>query len=74
MPVYVFAIVNAVLAALVVGAIVGMLVWSMLTQHRDPGCAEVRLRLRPRRPQTRVKPLDLGARRFERSEQETVLG
>jgi hypothetical protein len=41
---YVFA--NLVLAALVVGAIVGLLVWALLTQHHDDKCEDVRLKRR----------------------------
>jgi len=46
MPLYVVVIANLVLCALVVGAIVGLLSWSVLTQHRDPHCRDVRLRRR----------------------------
>jgi hypothetical protein len=42
---YVFG--NLVLAALVVGAIVGLLLWAVLTQHHDHKCEDVRL-TRPR--------------------------
>jgi len=64
MPVYVYVIVNAVLALLVVGGIAGLQLWSILTQHRDSGCEDVRLRL-PRlrisvsvsRPQPAAAPL-----------------
>lgn len=38
---------NVVLAALVGGALVGLLVWAVLTQHQDPKCEDVRLK-RPR--------------------------
>lgn len=38
---YVFG--NLVLAALVVGGIVGLLVWAVLTQHHDHKCEDVRL-------------------------------
>jgi hypothetical protein len=31
-------ILNVVFMALIGAAIVGLLVWSVLTQHRDPGC------------------------------------
>lgn len=44
MPVYAYLIVNAVLAAVVLGALVGLHYWAIVTQHRDPGCADVRLR------------------------------
>lgn len=44
MPVYTYIIINAILATAVVGGIVGLLLWSLRTQHRDPGCAHLRLR------------------------------
>ena len=53
MPVYVYALVNAALAILVVGGIVALELWGIATQHRDPGCAEVRL---PRRSTWRRPP------------------
>lgn len=43
MPWYFIAL-SSVFATLVVVAICGSLMWAVLTQHRDPGCAEVRLR------------------------------
>ncbi len=59
---YVFG--NVVLAALVVGTVVGLLVWATLTQHRDHKCEDVRLK----RPQIslwlapgRTPPADLSA-------------
>jgi hypothetical protein len=39
-------IVNSLLMALVGAAIVGLLVWSVLTQYRDAGCEDVRARRR----------------------------
>jgi hypothetical protein len=68
MSVFVFALVNAALALLVVGAVVGLLLWSVLTQHRDHGCHEVRLARR--RLALRRKRL---APELERPAQELVL-
>jgi hypothetical protein len=69
MSLYVIALINAVLATLVLGGIVGLMHWSVLTQHRDHGCGEVRL-LR-RRLATRGQRL---VRELERPTQEVVLG
>ena len=41
-----YGLANLVLAALVVGAIVGLLVWAVLTQHHDHKCEDVRLKRR----------------------------
>ena len=41
-----YVILNIVLSALIVASIVGFLMWSVVTQHRDHGCEGVRLRLR----------------------------
>jgi hypothetical protein len=51
-------ILNVVFMALISAAIVGLLVWSVLTQRRDPGCEDVGPR---RRLQIRVRlvPLDV---------------
>jgi len=68
MPVYVFALMNLALAALVVGGIVGLLAWSVATQHRDPGCGEIRLSRR--RLTLRRRRL---ARELERPAQKPVL-
>jgi hypothetical protein len=57
MPVYVYVIINAALALLVVGVIVGLLSWSIATQHRQPGCEAVRLRLRRLRITISLAPL-----------------
>ncbi len=35
--------IDVVLAALVLTGIVGLVVWSVTTQHRDPGCERSRL-------------------------------
>lgn len=51
-------ILNVVFMALISAAIVGLLVWSVLTQHRDPGCED----LGPRRRlqiNFRLVPLDV---------------
>jgi hypothetical protein len=69
MSVFVFALVNAALAAVVVGGIVGMMLWSVVTQHRDHGCQQVRLMRR--RSSLSRKPL---AGPIERPAQELVLG
>ena len=45
MPVYTYVIINAVLVLLIGGAVVGIQLWSIVTQHRDLGCENVRLRL-----------------------------
>ncbi len=67
MSLYVISLINAGLATLVLGAIVGLLHWSVVTQHRDHGCGEVRLaRRRPARRRL--------ARELERPAQEVVLG
>ena len=70
MSVYLFALVNAVLAAVVIGGIVGLLLWSLVTQHRDHGCQAVRLR-HPFLPLRRTR---LAARELEGAPQEVVLG
>jgi hypothetical protein len=57
MPVYVYALMNALLGLGVLGAVVGLLTWSILTQHRQPGCASVRLRRRRPRIAGSVPPL-----------------
>lgn len=58
MPVYVYALINAILVLLVGGAVIGLQLWSILTQHRDPGCENVRLRLRRIRISVRLTPLE----------------
>lgn len=74
MPVYVYAIVNAVLAASILAGIVGLLVWSVLTQHRQPGCEDIRLRLgRPRAAVRRRQPRPLATEDAELPAQELVL-
>jgi hypothetical protein len=54
---------NLVLAALVVGGIVGLLVWAVLTQHHDHKCEDVRLRrritARPAPRHTSAEPMRL---------------
>ncbi len=70
MPVYVFALLNLLLAMLVVGGIAGLLLWSVATQHRDHGCHEVRLP-RPRRISPRRA---LVTTELEGPAQEVVLG
>jgi hypothetical protein len=39
-------ILDVALMALITTAIFGLLVWSILTQHRDPRCAHLRVRQR----------------------------
>ena len=39
-------VLNVVLMALIGAAIVGLLVWSICTQHRHFGCADLRIRRR----------------------------
>jgi hypothetical protein len=51
-----YVMANIVLAALVVGVIVGLLVWSVLTQHRHPGCEDVRIRRRRLQISVRLVP------------------
>jgi hypothetical protein len=51
-------ILNIVFMALVGAAIVGLLVWSMVTQYRDPGCEQLRIRRRRLRISVRFVPLD----------------
>lgn len=70
MPVYVYAIINAVLALMVLGGIVGPLVWAIATQHRHPGCEAVRLRVRRLRISISFAPL----REVERPAEEVALG
>lgn len=41
-------ILDAVLMTAVAAAIVGLLTWSIFTQHRDPGCGHLRIRRRLR--------------------------
>lgn len=48
-------VLDAVLMALIVAAIVGFLTWSICTQYRDAGCAHLRIR---RRLQVRLVTLD----------------
>jgi hypothetical protein len=38
-----YVVLNAVLAIAVVGGVVGLLTWSVLTQHRQPRCEAVRV-------------------------------
>lgn len=72
MPVYIYALMNALLALAVIGAVAGLLVWSILTQHRDVGCASVRLRRR--RQRIAVSLPALPGVEPERPAQEIVLG
>jgi hypothetical protein len=46
MALYAYVIVNVVLSTLVVAGVVGLLTWSVLTQHRHAGCEKVRLSFR----------------------------
>ena len=39
-------VLDVVLMALISAAIVGLLVWSICTQHRNFGCADLRIRRR----------------------------
>lgn len=39
-------VLDAVLMAGIAAAIVGLLTWSICTQHRHPGCAHLRIRRR----------------------------
>ena len=55
-----YVILNVVLDCLVVAGVVGLLMWSVITQHRDPGCEGVRLPLRLRRRGLRIS-VRLGA-------------
>ncbi|MEO8967058.1 MAG: hypothetical protein ABI355_05595 [Solirubrobacteraceae bacterium] len=55
----VYATTNAVLAFLVLAGIIGLLLWSVLTQHRHPGCEDIRLRRRQRQP-IATEPASLG--------------
>jgi hypothetical protein len=50
-------ILNVILMALIGAAIVGLLVWSVLTQYRDPGCEAVRIRRL--RISVRLVPVDI---------------
>lgn len=72
MPVYVYALINAVLATAVLVVIVGLLVWSIATQHRHPGSATVRLH----RPRLRINGNSrrLGRDQTQRPAEEVVLG
>jgi hypothetical protein len=72
MPEYVYVIINAVLALTVLGGVIGLLVWSVATQHRHAGCEDVRLRLRRRRISVSLAPLP--PLQDERAAQEVVLG
>lgn len=49
---------NIVLMALIGAAIVGLLTWSIFTQHRDPGCGHLRILRRRLRISVRLVPLD----------------
>jgi hypothetical protein len=64
-----FIVINALLAAFVVGSVAGLLLWAIVTQHRDPACTQIRL-LRGRLAARRTR---LG-RQVERPAQEVVLG
>jgi hypothetical protein len=55
-------ILDVVLMALMSAAIVGLLTWSICTQHRDPGCAPLRIRRR----------LEINRRVVSRDERELV--
>ena len=72
MSVTAYALINAFLATLVVAGIVGLLLWALVTQHRDPGCSEVRLRRRSGRRAV-LRP-ELTRPQLERPAQEGVLG
>lgn len=37
-------VLDAVLMAAITAAIVGWMSWAIFTQHRDPGCAHLRIR------------------------------
>lgn len=49
-----YVILNIVLDCLVAAGVVGLLMWSVITHHRDPGCEGVRLPLRLRRRGLRI--------------------
>lgn len=49
-------VLNIVLMALIGAAIVGFMVWSILTQHRHYGCPDIRIRRRPQASVKRVSP------------------
>jgi hypothetical protein len=52
-------VLNVILMALIAAAIFGLLLWSVLTQHRDPGCEH--LRVVGRRLQISVRFVPLGS-------------
>jgi hypothetical protein len=56
-----WTVINVVLDCALVVGMVGLLAWSVLTQHRDPGCEGLRLRFRGRRLQIRVRLVALDA-------------
>lgn len=55
-------VLNIILMVLVSAAIVGLLLWSVLTQHRDPRCEHLRVVHRRVRISVRLVPLDPPAR------------
>ena len=57
-------ILDAVLMTLIAGTIVGLLTWSICTQHRHAGCAHLRIR---RRVQIRVRLVTLDEPELARS-------
>lgn len=58
-----YLILGILCSALVVGAIVGGLVWSIVTQHRDHGCESLRVRLAfPARSKAHHQPAAIRAR------------
>jgi hypothetical protein len=50
-----YVILNVVLDCLVAAGVVGLLTWSVITHHRDPGCEGVRVRRRRRRLRISVR-------------------
>jgi hypothetical protein len=51
-------VVNIILMVLVSAAIFGLLLWSVLTQHRDPGCEHLRIVRRRLQISVRFVPLN----------------
>lgn len=55
-------VLNIILMVMVSAAISGLLLWSILTQHRDPGCAHLRVIHRRVHISVRLVPVDAPAR------------
>jgi hypothetical protein len=54
-------VLNIILMVVVSAAILGLLLWSILTQHRDPGCEHLRVVHRRVHISVRLVPLDAPA-------------